>query len=271
MSDKVEFAYTSNIGKRRANNEDNFWVNGELLPMINTGTEGVSEGASESDALFYAGVFDGMGGERCGEAASYFSAEEFGRYCKEEGASFDNGPEKFIRELCKSMNQKVLDYAEQESIGSMGSTAAMVFVHQSGVYAANLGDSRIFRYGKGRLERVSVDHVLTGNFLGKAPLTQFLGLHEEEGFYVDPSIRKLRYGESFRVLLCSDGLTDMVTEEQITKRFEEQKSLKETVELLLSDALENGGKDNVTILLLEVPENQSNGFLGFLKRFFGKS
>ena len=270
MNDMIQYAYTSQIGKRRGNNEDNFWVNGEQLPMINNGTENVLEGTVSPDAFTALAVFDGMGGERCGEAASFLAAQEFGHYCAENQASAGQDPEKFIQDLCESMNRKILDYAGQEHIGSMGSTAAMIFFSSSEIYAANLGDSRIYRFSGKRLEQVSEDHVLSGNFLGKAPLTQFLGLQEEEGFSIEPSVCRLRHGESFRILLCSDGLTDMVPEDRIAGRLEENKSVKETVETLLADALENGGKDNVTILLLEVPENQKfRKVRNFLRGIFG--
>ena len=270
MNDMIQYAYTSQIGKRRGNNEDNFWVNGEQLPMINSGTENVLEGTLDADTFSAFAVFDGMGGERCGEAASFLAAREFGRFCTENQTSAVQNTEKFIRDPCESMNRKILDYAGQEHIGSMGSTAAMIFFSNSMIYAANLGDSRIFRYSGKRLEQVSEDHVLSGNFLGKAPLTQFLGLQEEEGFSIDPSVCSLRHGESFRILLCSDGLTDMVPEDRIAGRLEENRNVKETVEMLLADALENGGKDNVTILLLEVPENQKfRKIRNFLKGIFG--
>ena len=55
MSDRIEYAYTSNIGRRRGSNEDNFWIGGESLPMLNKGTEGVLEGTFSDDSLFFAG------------------------------------------------------------------------------------------------------------------------------------------------------------------------------------------------------------------------
>ena len=267
MSDRIEYAYTSNIGRRRGSNEDNFWIGGESLPMLNKGTEGVLEGTFSDDSLFFAGLFDGMGGERCGEAASYLAAEEFGRFCREQEASFAKDPVKFIQNLCRSMNNKVLEYAEKEHIGSMGSTAAMVFASGRNLYAANLGDSRIFQFSGRGLSQVSEDHVLSGGFLGKAPLTQFLGLSEEEGFLLEPSVRKLKAGAGEWVLICSDGLTDMVAEEKIASRIEEGSEAKGIVRLLLEDALENGGRDNITILLLKI--SGAGGVLSRIGRFFG--
>ena len=267
MSNRIEYAYTSNIGKRRGSNEDNFWIGGDFLPMLNNGTEGVLEGTFSDDSPFFAGLFDGMGGERCGEAASYLAAEEFGRFCREQGASFAKDPEKFIKTLCSSMNKKVMEYAEKEHIGSMGSTAAMVFTSGRNLYAANLGDSRIFQSAGSGLIQVSVDHVLSGGFLGKAPLTQFLGLSEEEGFLLEPSVRKLKFGTGEWILVCSDGLTDMVAQEKIASRIKEGSEPKETVRLLLNDALENGGRDNITILLLKI--SGSDGVFSRIGRLFG--
>ena len=165
------------------------------------------------------------------------------------------------------MNNKVLEYAEKEHIGSMGSTAAMVFASGRNLYAANLGDSRIFQFSGRGLSQVSEDHVLSGGFLGKAPLTQFLGLSEEEGFLLEPSVRKLKASAGEWVLICSDGLTDMVAEEKIASRIEEGSEAKEIVRLLLEDALENGGRDNITILLLKI--SGAGGVLSRIGRFFG--
>ena len=196
-------------------------------------------------------VFDGMGGESCGEVAAFLASEEFGRFYNTNKRMLRDMPEEFIDGACKRMNQAVCRYGTDHHIWSMGSTMAMVLFTPESMFACNLGDSRIYLMDEGRIRQVSTDHVLDRRTIGKAPLTQYLGLPEDLQM-LEPSVAEIEHKEGYRYLLCSDGVTDMLSDGEIEEILSEDTGLSEIVSLLLKKALQKGGRDNVTIILCEV-------------------
>ena len=261
MTYEIEYAYTSHVGKIRANNEDNFWCCGESLPAQNFGTSGIFAGNTSQKTLPVLAVFDGMGGESCGEIAAETAVREFGRFYGENKEKLKKSPEEFLEDICDSMNRQVVRYGEENRIGSMGTTTAFVAFSRDGVYVGNLGDSRVYCSEKDRLQQISVDHVIGRSFLGKPPLTQYLGI-TEEGMVLEPCITTHPYVVGDRYLLCSDGMTDMLSDGEIADILTREISLEETVSVFLDRVLEKGGRDNVTIILCEIKETE--------KRFWRK-
>ena len=151
------------------------------------------------------------------------------------------------------MNHQVCRYSEENRVGSMGTTAALLLFGAQATFACNLGDSRIYQVQDGMFRQISVDHVLDGGFYGKAPLTQYLGI-PEEGMLLEPYVTRLDYTLGTRYLICSDGVTDMLSDEEIGSILALEIPVDETAELLLERALEKGGKDNVTIVVCQVGE-----------------
>ena len=92
MAYQIEYAYTCHIGKVRNNNEDNFWCCGESLDSENKGMSHVCSGHIKQADLPLLAVFDGMGGESCGEMAAFLAAESCGQYYKEKKKEFSGGP-----------------------------------------------------------------------------------------------------------------------------------------------------------------------------------
>lgn len=250
MAYQIEYAYTSHIGKLRANNEDNFWCCGAYMDAENQGTEGVKKGkiSLEGSPLF--GVFDGMGGESSGEIAAYLAAEACGRYYEQNTSQLELGPEDFLTDMCHNMNHAVCDYADKNRITSMGSTAVLAGFCHEGVFVCNLGDSPIYHLRGEELLRLSTDHVVQGITFGKAPLTQFLGI-PDESMLIEPSLAKAECRAGDRYLLCSDGVTDMLSGEEIREMMGKG-NVEEAVEGLLELALKKGGRDNITMILCEI-------------------
>ena len=250
MTYTIDYAYTSHIGKVRKNNEDNFWCDGHFLPEENNGTEGIVTGTLPGNASCGAAVLDGMGGESCGETASYLGAVSFGGYLQEHppGRFFFDW-ERYLRALCLAMNDRVSGYGRENKIESMGSTMVCAFFTRKAVHLANLGDSRIYLMEPSGLRQVSKDHVLRFSSIGKAPLVQYLGMEDTEGMTPDPTIESVRAQDGLQVLLCTDGLTDMVDDRSIEQVLSEETEPEKAVERLLSMALDHGGRDNTTIWL----------------------
>ena len=159
--------------------------------------------------------------------------------------------EDFIDDVCEKMNQAVCRYGTEHHIWSMGSTMAMLLFTPESMFACNLGDSRIYLMDGGKLQQISTDHVFGGTAVGKAPLTQYLGLPEELQ-RLEPSVTEIEHKEGYRYLLCSDGVTDMLSDSEIEAILSQDMEIPEIVNDLLKNALQKGGRDNVTIVLCEV-------------------
>ena len=267
MTYHIDYAYTCHAGKVRPNNEDNFWCCGESLDSENKGMSHVCSGHIKQADLPLLAVFDGMGGESCGEMAAFLAAESCGQYYKEKKKEFSEDPEQFMNGLCSTMNHAVCHYGKENKINSMGTTAAMLAFGKENVYSCNLGDSRIYQISsEGKLGQLSLDHVLGGGRFGKPPLTQYLGI-PEESMGLEPTIVSQKAEIGTRYLICSDGITDMLSDGEIADILTREISVSETVELLVERALIKGGRDNITVILCELVEQEKSLF-GKLLNYF---
>lgn len=251
MTYRINYAYTCHAGKVRSNNEDNFWCCGEILPSQNLGMQEVCGGERLRESFPVLIVFDGMGGESQGEMAAYLASQEFGKYYGQNKGKLRRQPENFLLEACQIMNQAVCSYSASNRINAMGTTMAMIVFARKSVYICNLGDSRIYQQSQGQIRQISSDHVLRSYMFGKAPLTQFLGVEESE-MKLEPSVKALEYQEGDRYLLCSDGVTDMLSDKEIETAMASGESVGDTVQILMDQVLEKGARDNTTIILCEI-------------------
>ena len=265
MTYHIDYAYTCHAGKVRPNNEDNFWCCGEYLPVSNHGTEEIRTGLRLRESLPVMSVFDGMGGGSQGEMAAWLASDSLEHFYRENKGMLRKAPELFLTEACRDMNQAVCDYGREQRISAMGTTMAMIAFGKKEAYICNLGDSRIYFSDEKSFRQVSTDHILGKSGLGKAPLTQYLGVPEEQQ-KLEPAVLEIEHKEGNRYLMCSDGVTDMLSDGEIADILSRKNSLRETVELLLDRALQKGGRDNATIILCEVQKQELKGkFKAWLK------
>ena len=266
MAYQIEYAYTCHIGKIRNNNEDNFWCCGDSLEAQNQGMSHIRSGYMKQSEYPLLAVFDGMGGESCGEMAAFLAAEACGEHFKTAKDGIRNDPEEFLNEICESMNQAICDYGRTNKINSTGTTAALLAFAEDAVYSCNLGDSRIYKSDREKFYQISQDHVLGRSLFGKAPLTQYLGM-EEENLQLEPSISRQEIKIGDRFLLCSDGITDMLSDGEIADILSRDIPVAKTVEILVDRALKKGGRDNITVVLCEIMEQPRNMFRRVLNWF----
>lgn len=253
----VHYACVSHIGKVRRINQDNIVCERRYL------------GDSEEELVFplcgqikpkqnlLIGIFDGMGGEECGEIASYIAAKDAAEATIGRNAADD------LLKYCHKANQDICDYADSHDVSSMGTTAAMLAFTEKEVTLCNIGDSKIFQFCNGSLEQISTDHVSFAPFGRKPPLSQNLGIPPSE-LLIDPYLTQVPYNDGDIYLICSDGLTDMVSVEEISEVLASS-PVNDAVIKLLEKALANGGKDNTTIILCEI-ERQSGWFFNRERR-----
>ena len=241
----IQYYYTSNIGRVRRTNQDNFLVPGGIfMPWDNRGTAGVLSGSAPTQERPVFAVFDGMGGEECGEIAAAIGVQTLAN------ADLTGDAVQALQEVCFVANENICRYTAENNITSMGTTAAILQLTDDGACLCNIGDSKIFALSGGSFVQLSVDHVAIAPFGKKPPLSQNLGIPPEE-LIIEPFLATGNYFPGDVFLLCSDGLTDMVTPERIGQILSSEPG-DQAAQCLLQEALENGGKDNVTFILLYV-------------------
>ena len=255
----IQYAGVCFTGLVRKNNEDNIFLNGTYLPEDHGGTEEILKGEVLSSEYPVLGVFDGMGGLAAGEKASFLAVKRLGlQKQRKKGFRMAGREQSFLKDSFYGMNQDILDFARQRGICDMGSTAAMAVFGRNSVWTANLGDSSIYSMTGGRMNKISRDHVMAIPGMVKAPLTQYLGMREEEGI-PEAFLRKCSYEIGMQFLLCTDGVTDMLSEREISAILEKQMSLTEKVRELKQIILKKGAFDNTSVVLAQVSERKRSG------------
>lgn len=244
MNYGIEYFCISHIGRLRRTNQDNFICLGRYTEPDSSGTVGTICGKITAGENPVFGVFDGMGGEECGEVAAYIAAKHMA------GISFGESPEQELKDFCREANAEICTYAETHDLTSMGTTAAVLLFTRRKIWLCNIGDSKIFRFSKGELQQISYDHVSVSAYGTKPPLTQNLGIPETE-LMIEPYVAAETYQKHDIYLICSDGLTDMLDEAEIGKILAGCKK-EDTAEILLQKTLERGGRDNITMQLLYI-------------------
>ena len=256
----------THAGRIRRENEDNYNLNGRM-----TSTGDLRKGSAFVQTMtepFHLSVCDGMGGESYGELASGIAVETIAAHANnvyESGEDFSFA----ISNCLDDANSRIC--AEINARGKrMGTTLAAIYAVKGKILCTNIGDTRIYHYSKGVLEQISFDHThaqtivdageVAQNDIGRIPdakrLTKHLGVFPEEAT-LSPNISMIDDGDNGDiVLLCSDGLTDMLSDDDITAILSTGESAQDVASKLIRSALERGGKDNVTVMaaFLDVEE-----------------
>jgi protein phosphatase len=205
-------------------------------------------------------VADGMGGHAGGEQASRIASEKIREYLESHWKSSDKS-EALLRTALKEANQAILrDQIEHPERQDMGTTAVIVAFRQKQVWRGHVGDSRLYRFGDSTLEQLTEDQTWVGKAMKAGDITaeqakvhpwrhvlsQCLG--RKDLYQIDVAEIDLQVGD--RLLLCSDGLTEEVPDEQIQSIMTEGETLEKTAATLVETAKENGGSDNVTVIIV---------------------
>jgi len=205
-------------------------------------------------------VADGMGGAQAGEVASKVAVEAF-----QAGLPDGREPEAALAGLVQTANNRIheLSHANAEQAG-MGTTLTAIYVGERDIAIAHVGDSRAYCLRDGGLLRLTDDHSLVDELLRQGRLTpeeavehpqrsvitRALGI--EGTVEVDTRSFKGRAGDVY--LICSDGLTTMVSEERIVEVLGATPRLRDAGEALIAEANRAGGRDNITVILLRLEE-----------------
>lgn len=248
---KITAACGCNVGLVRDNNEDNLCFNGIVLPHDNLGLEDTLYYCASPSGPVHFAVFDGMGGESFGELASFLAASELRNLTGT--ISEDTLTDTLLR-----ANEEICETTRRHECKLIGTTAAILTILSNSAYITNIGDSRVYRVRGGALEQLSTDHC-DGDIgdkyratTRKPRLTQHLGIEPEE-MIIEPAVRVESILPGDRFLICSDGLTDMVPDDDIAAVLTaDDFAPGRAVDRLIPMALENGGKDNVTVITVAI-------------------
>lgn len=230
--------YVTSSGKVRSNNEDCIQINKKIFSkkILKKGFRFLKRNNLIS-------VCDGMGGEDFGEIASFKAVSSL------KMLNPKNINKKLMIKTIKNINDELCTEMNDKNI-RMGSTLVSAIINDNVVDIYNLGDSRAYIYNK-ELIQVSKDHTIEKlNGKKKGALTQHLGIFKDE-IEIEPFVMdKLELKKNSYLLLCSDGLYDMLDKKEIEEILSLKSSDRKKRNLLLERAMENGGKDNISFLLV---------------------
>lgn len=252
-------------GLRGKNNEDRF------------GILALRQEEADSPPALLAVLADGIGGHRAGEVAAEMTVNLIGGYVLENGDKLP--PPALLEEAITTASTTIYEQAQanRERKG-MGATCACVYVLGDRLYTASVGDSRIYLLRGGAIHQLTTDHTWIQEALERGLISteeahnhpnshvirRFLGsptppqvdlrlrLNGSESDDQALENQGLRLREGDRLVLCSDGLTDLVSDEEILAALESQPA-RPAAESLINLANQRGGHDNITLLVIEVP------------------
>ena len=256
---EIETSTTVDKGLIRDNNEDNFFLNGIFLNENNRDKSDTFTSVRSSTAQLI-GVFDGMGGEAMGEEASYIIAQTMSKAHKYVNSG-ETSHRKTILSVINDANTKICKKMIDSGERRIGATFAAITIDNNAVTAYNVGDSRIYMLRAGVLKQLSTDDTTAQRLLNmgmiteeeakvhkdRHKLTQHLGIFRDEKI-IEPHIsEKIEIQKGDKFLLCSDGLTDMLEDDEIREILSKNESSSDLSKRLVQAALDNGGEDNVTV------------------------
>ena len=234
----------SDVGKAREINEDYFWI------------------SSPEDEIKLFILADGMGGYNGGEIASRLAAETTKNYIQNNFKKIEHDKEailKLVKDAMEYANMVVYEESKKdENLQGMGTTLDVCFIYNSKIYIGHVGDSRIYLIKKDIARKITKDHSYVQQLVEDKKITREEAEHHPKKnmllkalgctSYVEPDIRARNLEKDDILLMCSDGLTNMVEESKIYEVVRENKE--KAPEILVNLANNAGGYDNITVITI---------------------
>ena len=208
-------------------------------------------------------IADGMGGHKAGEYASqqavHIVLDEIRKKEKKE-------PVAVLESAISSANRGIYEIAQSDPTKlGMGTTIVAATFYDGHLYVANVGDSRLYVMKGDKLTQVTRDHTVVQELILSGNLDENSRIAEEKKHVItravgaEPEVRIDIFDVAFedidQVLLCTDGLSNMVSDDGIAAILGSDEKVRQKAQSLLDRALENGGKDNITVLLIDIRED----------------
>lgn len=278
---EVDLAGLSDPGKVRLNNEDHYFV-GRFQRGMRTLSTNIPEGEmprTYDETVYAMLVADGVGGSAAGEIASRTAIQALVDLILETPDWIMLLDDRLAEEVLKRMErrfQRVREILVQrakadQSLHGMGTTMTVAGSVGSELLTAHVGDSRAYVFRRsGRLERLTQDQTMAQSLADSGAIRQdevetspyrhvLTSALATRGAFVQVQLKRSRLEDGDQLLLCSDGLTDMVPDDAIAPVLAKARSSKDACRRLVNLALENGGKDNVTAVVgrYQIPASAS--------------
>ena len=220
----------SDVGKIRKNNEDSFYVK------------------AYDDSHMLAVVADGMGGYKGGKQASTIAVKSISEYIESLLPDLLTYNERRLKQAIikalKIANKAIVDSADaSDDLKNMGTTAVVCFICGEKLFAFNIGDSRLYIINDS-ITQITKDHSLVVELV----ITKALGSDDN----IEPDIYKEKISLEDTILLCSDGLTNMLTDNRIIEIVNANKDIKKITKTLIEEAKKSGGRDNITVVTIRI-------------------
>lgn len=241
---RMKTAHKTDIGRTRIVNEDR--------AIVLTSPKGIT----------LAVVADGMGGHQAGDIASQLTVETFQHELENlEDPLTSENQEEFIKMTIAKANDTVyqMSLKNQQYLG-MGTTVVIAIATENEFQIAHIGDSRAYQYTNRKIVQLTEDHSLVNELVKSGEITTEAAQHHPRRNvltralgtekWVEADIRKYEWNHSDILLLCSDGLSNQVHPEQIEQTLSGTEDLDTKADRLVQLALEAGGDDNITVILL---------------------
>ncbi|WP_067838721.1 Stp1/IreP family PP2C-type Ser/Thr phosphatase [Amphibacillus sediminis] len=208
-------------------------------------------------------VADGMGGHQAGDVASQMVKDYFEQAWKQTDAiTTPDAAEAWLNKHILQANQNVYDYAEQHpECKGMGTTVIAVIYTDEHVSIAHIGDSRCYRYHNNQLTQITDDHSLVNELVRSGQISREDAEHHPRKNVlmkalgtnptIDPDVFSSPWQKGDRLMICSDGLTNKIADDELANFLANEQSLRQIAEEMVQQANDRGGEDNITLVLTE--------------------
>ncbi len=240
----MDYAARTDVGLKRFNNEDSYIINVE-----------------KDEKIFI--VADGMGGHNAGEVASLTACRTVENSILDSKGDIDA----ILKEAVEKANKEIfIKAAENTEMKGMGTTVEACVLTEDIIHLAHVGDSRVYVINSDEIRKITNDHSIVGMMLDNGTITEEEAKYHPQRHFITRAVgtsmtvevdivnEKIHKGEW--VLMCTDGLTNMVPKDEIHRIVVSSSKCEKAAEKLIEKAKENGGDDNITLILFNLDKGK---------------
>lgn len=258
----IRAAAESNVGNARGNNEDNVYFNGDYITPRNINRPFAIKTGEYTDINVFA-VLDGMGRNNTGSFASLVAATKLDAVADKISFDTDVTPDDAVLAYMQETNELIRDQRRETGGVRTASTLALLIIENGNAHVYNVGDSRVYLYRDKQLVKLTRDHVavegqksvaLTEEGVRHGRITKFLGMNSREGKMEPYRAKPFKVKKGDKFLICSDGLTDQLDEDEITVCLGKRKDPFGHTNELMALAMRDDSDDNVSAIVVEAVE-----------------
>lgn len=239
----MEFAALTDVGRHRKNNEDNYFI-------------------YHNEMLAGGMVADGMGGENSGEIASKMAVDIIKHHiiCNFDPSMDYMQIAEIIREAYLVANREIYKQSQKQENEGMGTTATLAIVYDNKLIIAHVGDSRCYCVDDNGINQLTTDHSYVGELLRSGKISENDAMYHPNKNMItralgaEPMIKidmNITSYNNQTILLCSDGLTNMISDEQIYDILKQSITLDSAIDKMIELANKKGGNDNITAIVFK--------------------